>query len=117
MQIALLLVHTSKTASVEVPQPGMRISPSKDTVTPVSGHLTPAELIPLPQIEEDIPGEALSSLDRSVHPVYTMHPAEGNLKSPLQNQLHDHTSSKPVHRGADTAETRRPEHAWTHKGG
>lgn len=33
------------------------------------------------QIEKDIPGEALSSPDRSVHPVYTMHPTEGNLKA------------------------------------
>lgn len=49
MQDALLLVHMSKTAAVEVHQPGMRISPSKGTVTPVSGHLTPAAFIPLPQ--------------------------------------------------------------------
>lgn len=33
------------------------------------------------QIETDVPGEALSSPDRSVLSVYTMHPAEGNLKA------------------------------------
>lgn len=59
-------------------QPGVRISPSKDTVIWVPGHLIQAELVPLPQSK--IPGEALWSLDRSVHPIYAMHPAEGNLK-------------------------------------
>jgi len=45
MQGASLLVRARKTAAVELHQPAMTM------VTPASEYLTPAELIPFPQIE------------------------------------------------------------------
>lgn len=93
-----------------------RIRPSRDTVTTVSGHLMPAELIRLsntvrcPRRSTFISGQ--------IHPPCVYHAARrGQPQSHLRNQLHDHTRSKPAHIGADTAETCRSERAWTHKGG
>lgn len=93
-----------------------RIRSSRDTVTPVSGHLMPAELILLSnRVRYPRRGTFISG---QIHPPCVYHaPRRGQPQSHLQNQLHDHTRSKPVHRGADTAETCRSEHAWTHKGG
>lgn len=92
-------------------------NPSKGTATPVSGHLTHAGHNSTPSNRVRYPWRS-TFISGQICPPCVYNPRHrGWPQSPLQNQLHDHTSSKAAPRGADTAEPRRPEHAWTHGGG
>lgn len=92
-------------------------NPIKGTATPVSGYLTHVELNSTPSNRIRYPWRS-TFISGQICPPCVYNPRHrGWPQSPLPNQLHDHTSSKAVPRGADTAEARRPEHAWTHGAG